>query len=161
ELDDRGNLLLRTAGGDVVEHAPVIYQESNDTRQMIAGASVLHGEQVGFAVGPYDPARPLVIDPVLSYSTYLGGSGIGSAPPPTPPTAPAHHGALTPPPATAGSAPARASPGPCQSRKKTPHRGVCAAAPPPTAFPPLVGDAFVTKLDPAGTAIVYSTYLGG
>ena len=75
-LDDQGNLVLQTAGGPVVEQAPVLYQESGGVRQSVAGQFVLEGNgQVGFAVGSYDPSQPLVIDPILSYSTYLGGSG--------------------------------------------------------------------------------------
>ena len=75
-LDGQGNLVLHTAGGDVVEHAPVVYQEIGGVRQPVSGQFVLEGDgQVGFAVGAYDHSQPLVIDPVLSYSTYLGGSG--------------------------------------------------------------------------------------
>ena len=75
-LDDQGNLVLQTAGGPVVEQAPVLYQEVGGVRQAVSGQFVLEGNgQVGFAVGSYDPSQPLVIDPILSYSTYLGGSG--------------------------------------------------------------------------------------
>src|SRR5262249_4266209 len=74
-LDGDGNLVLHTAGGDVVEHAPVVYQELGGIRQAVGGQYMLGNDgQVGFAVGAYDHSRPLVIDPVLSYSTYLGGS---------------------------------------------------------------------------------------
>ena len=73
-LDRAGNLVLHTSGGDVVEHAPVVYQEVNGQRQAVAGRYVLKGHhQVGFQVGRYDHSKPLVIDPMLSYSTYLGG----------------------------------------------------------------------------------------
>lgn len=79
-LDPAGNLVLHAAGGDVVEHAPVVYQPSGQTRQEVSGHYVvLPGNQAAFAVGHYDPARPLVIDPVLNYSTYLGGSGFDNA----------------------------------------------------------------------------------
>jgi hypothetical protein len=75
-LDDQGNLVLQTAGGPVVEHAPMLYQESGGVRQSVSGHFVLEGsDQVGFAVGSYNPTQPLVIDPTLSYSTFLGGSG--------------------------------------------------------------------------------------
>jgi hypothetical protein len=76
-LDSQGDLVLHTAGDDVIEHAPVLYQESNGVQQAVSGHYVLEGNgQVGFQVGAYDPARALVIDPVYSlvYSTYLGGS---------------------------------------------------------------------------------------
>jgi hypothetical protein len=75
-LDDQGELLLHTRGGDVTEQAPVVYQMVNGTRRTVSGRFVLEGKnQVGFHVGAYDPSRPLVIDPTLSYSTYLNGSG--------------------------------------------------------------------------------------
>ena len=52
-LDAQGNLVLHTAGGDVLEHAPVVYQETGGVRQAVAGQFVLEGDgQVGFAVGP-------------------------------------------------------------------------------------------------------------
>ena len=81
-LDSAGDLVLQTSGGKVIEQAPVAYQEMGGAKQVIAGSFVLQGSnQVGFQVGPYDHSQPLVIDPVVVYSTYLGGSGddVGSA----------------------------------------------------------------------------------
>lgn len=75
-LDSAGDLVLHTAGGDVVEQAPVVYQTIDGVKQTIAGAYVTQGtNQVGFQLGPYDHSQPLIIDPVVVYSTYLGGSG--------------------------------------------------------------------------------------
>jgi len=75
-LDSQGNLVLSTVSGNVLEHAPVVYQDVGDTRQGVAGQFVLLGhDEVGFLVGAYDASLPLTIDPVLSYSTYLGGNG--------------------------------------------------------------------------------------
>ena len=75
-LDAQGALVLRTAAGEVRWHPPVIYQEVEGNREKIAGRYVRTGpQQVGFEVVCYDASRPLVIDPVLSYSTYLGGPG--------------------------------------------------------------------------------------
>ena len=85
ELDSDGDLVLRVpapgtegAAGDegiVRLYRPRIYQETEGRRQQIAGRYVLRGpraaHRVGFEVGPYDCTKPLVIDPVLSYSTYL------------------------------------------------------------------------------------------
>jgi RHS repeat-associated protein len=75
-LDDQGNLVLGTDGPDLVEHAPVIYQDIGGEQRAVAGRYTLTGEdQVGFAVDGYDHSRPLVIDPSLSYSTFLGAGG--------------------------------------------------------------------------------------
>jgi hypothetical protein len=76
-VDPKGDLILHTANGDVRQSKPVIYQEVNGRRQEIAGRYLLSGKrQVGFKLAKYDRNRPLVIDPVLAYATYLGGSGI-------------------------------------------------------------------------------------
>jgi hypothetical protein len=66
-LDESGNLVMPVGTGEVVQHAPLIYQESGGAREMLAGKFVLRGpREIGFAVsGAYDPARALVIDPVL------------------------------------------------------------------------------------------------
>jgi hypothetical protein len=75
EIDGHGDLMLQTRAGPLRMPKPRIYQERDGVRQAIAGGYLLKGPQrVGFQVGSYDPARPLVIDPVLSYPTYLGGS---------------------------------------------------------------------------------------
>ena len=67
ELDAHGNLVLHTSGGDVVQDAPVIYQELDGVRQAVTGQFVLTGNhQVGFEIGTYDHSRTLVIDPILS-----------------------------------------------------------------------------------------------
>ncbi len=77
-LDGQGNLVLNTAAGDVTEQAPVVYQEIGGVRQAVSGSFVLEGNnQVGFQIGPYDHSQPLVIDPTLSYSSYLSGAGLG------------------------------------------------------------------------------------
>ena len=67
---------LLPRSGDVRLHAPEIYQQSGTRHQSVAGHYVLLGQNdLEFAVGAYDHSRELVIDPVLTYSTYLGGSG--------------------------------------------------------------------------------------
>jgi hypothetical protein len=137
-LDAQGNLVLHTAGGDVVEHAPILYQEKEGGRQAIFGQYVVAGKaRVGFQVGAYDTSQPLIIDPVLSYSTYLGGSrddqgqsiavdAVGNA-------------YVT---GTATSLDFPTTPGAFQSTVSG-------------------TGAFVTKLNASGSALVYSTYLGG
>ncbi len=80
EIDDAGDLVLHTAGGQVRQHKPVVYQEVRGVRKEIRGGYVLKNKNtVGFKLAGYDKARPLVIDPILSYSTYLGGNGSDSA----------------------------------------------------------------------------------
>ncbi|MBI2877536.1 MAG: SBBP repeat-containing protein, partial [Candidatus Tectomicrobia bacterium] len=139
-LDAEGNLVLHIARGEILQRAPLIYQEMNGTRERISGRYVLQGkDRVGFEVSAYDPTRPLVIDPVLAYSTYLGGSedldfGNGIA--------------------VDGPGNAYVT-GNAQSDDFPTTLG---------AWQPAYGggnsDAFVTKLAPNG-ALVYSTYLGG
>jgi Beta-propeller repeat len=74
-INPAGELVLSTASGDIRMHAPVIYQETAGVRTTVAGGYVLkEPQQVSFAVAAYDTSRPLVIDPVLVYSTYLGGN---------------------------------------------------------------------------------------
>jgi hypothetical protein len=73
EVDAAGNLVLRLAAGEVVQHAPRIYQEIDGGQRAVQGGYVVAGEEVGFQVAAYDATKPLVIDPYLVYSTFLGG----------------------------------------------------------------------------------------
>ena len=74
-VDDTGDLLLDTGDSEVRLEAPVIYQEANGRRVQIPGGyRKTGGDRVAFHLGAYDSTRPLVIDPILLYSTYLGGS---------------------------------------------------------------------------------------
>ena len=57
-------------------NAPIVYQQNGNNRQSIAGSfRQLAGNKIGFTIGDYDHRRELVIDPILTYSTYLGGGG--------------------------------------------------------------------------------------
>src|SRR6185503_14275294 len=74
EIDAQGDLILHAAGVTLRQHKPVIYQDIDGTRREIGGGyEMKRGQQIGFQVAAYDKTRPLVIDPVLSYATYLGG----------------------------------------------------------------------------------------
>jgi hypothetical protein len=136
-LDGAGNLVLHAPGGDVTWKAPVAYQEVRGARHEVGARYVLGNKgEVGFKVARYDGRRPLVIDPVLVYATYLRGNASDRA------SAIAVDGA--------GNAYVT---------------GTTCSFDFPTAGPAQGGlgggcDAFVTKLSPAG-ALVYSTYLGG
>jgi hypothetical protein len=75
-MDRQGDLILDTGSGEVRHRKAVVYQEIDGRRQEIAGRYALsEGGEVSFEIGAYDRARPLVIDPVLSYATFLGSSG--------------------------------------------------------------------------------------
>ncbi len=75
ELKD-GSLVIQGENGSVRFDAPSAYQEIDGRKQTVEGAFVLRAaNRVGFTVGAYDHSRELVIDPILNFSTYFGGSG--------------------------------------------------------------------------------------
>ena len=138
-IDARGELVLGVEGGEVRQHKPVVYQEVAGVKQEVAGRYVMKGKrQVGFRVAAYDPSRPLIIDPVLVYSTYLGGSGTDSRP---------RH--------RRGRRGQRLRDGRHGLDRFPDDRGAAQ-----TTYAGGI-DAFVTKLDATGSGLVYSTYLGG
>ena len=70
-----GELVLHTPAGELRQPAPIVYQEGDGARTVIPGAYELLGNTlIGFRLGAYDRERPLIIDPVLAYSTYLGAA---------------------------------------------------------------------------------------
>src|SRR6266540_1203473 len=76
EVNTDGALVLSLDGKEVQMHKPLVYQEVDGVKVEIQGNYLLASDnRVNFQVGVYDTTKPLVIDPVLSYSTYLGGSG--------------------------------------------------------------------------------------
>jgi hypothetical protein len=139
--------------------APRIYQYDGAVQQPIAGRFVLrHNGRVGFEVAAYDRTRTLVIDPVLSYSTYFGGTGDEACPVSARITI---AGISSPP----SGCPAVA----IDSSSNIYIAGSTASANnfPLAPAPPLQGtlagaaNVFVTKLNSAGSAVLFSTYLGG
>lgn len=158
-LDRDGNLVVTTSNGEVRQKRPQLYQEKggDGTRRTVEGRYVLKDGTVSFGVGDYDPSQPLVIDPVLTYSTYLGGSGndeatavavdhaghsfvVGSTISIDFPTTDLTH--------DSGCGP---------DGKCSPTTG----SPLPDSAVTTTYDAFVTKLAPDGSAFVSSTYIGG
>ncbi|MBK7997664.1 MAG: SBBP repeat-containing protein [Verrucomicrobia bacterium] len=74
-LDAGGNLVLKVGANELHQKKPVAYQTIAGKRRDVAVRYEISGQQtVSFALGSYDAAQPLVIDPLLSYSTYLGGA---------------------------------------------------------------------------------------
>ena len=137
KIGPRGELILDDKG-EISLNKPFVYQQRAGNRAEIAGNYVLLGKrEVGFHLGSYDASLPLVIDPVLSYSTYLGGSddsyGVGIT---------------------------------VDSSGNAYVTGSTYAYDFPTVDPYQDGnygykDVFVTKLNSSGNALLYSTYLGG
>jgi hypothetical protein len=82
-LDEKGDIVLSTPAGEIRHRKPVAYQEAGGVRKEVAAKYEIRGKhKVGFRLGAYDHTRSLVIDPVLSYSSFLGlgvGTGVGIA----------------------------------------------------------------------------------
>ncbi|MFL6352345.1 MAG: SBBP repeat-containing protein [Bryobacteraceae bacterium] len=138
EVNRQGDVVIGSTAGDVRWHAPVAYQEIDGIRRIIPCAYVRKDEKrFSFEISRYDRAKPLIIDPVLEYSTYLGGSGFdkGSA------IAVDRHGSAY----VTGTATSADFP-----TQNTSHRERKSP----------FGTSFVTKFDRLGR-LVYSTYLGG
>jgi len=136
-----GDLVVTAAGGVLAFHKPVVYQLVDGQRKAVEGCfAMLSRRTVGFRLGSYDHAKPLVIDPVLVYSTYLGGSFTDGA----------NAIAVD----TAGNAYVA-------GQTESTDLPVTPGAFQTTLNAGLAGDAFITKLNLSGTALVYSTYLGG
>ncbi len=76
EIDGSGDLVAHLPGGEVRFKKPVIYQEADGAKRPVAGGYVLKDGRVTFEIAAYDRTKPLVIDPVLAYSTYLGGTNV-------------------------------------------------------------------------------------
>lgn len=137
-LDKDENLVLDTPLGQVVHNKPFAYQEREGVKEEVAARFVINEkDEVGFMVGAYDETRPLVIDPVLIYSTYLGGFDTDEA----------------------------------QDVAVDSSGNVYITGHTKSINFPVNGsydntmngleDLFITKLDASGSAIVYSTFLGG
>jgi hypothetical protein len=137
-IDAHGDLVVRAGDAELREQAPVAYQESEGVRHPVrAGYRLAPSHTVAFDLGDYNPALPLVIDPVISYSTYLGGTAMSAV------TALAldASGNLY----AAGRT--EAIDFPVSNAIQAVNRGGV--------------DAFVFKLNAAGNTLLYATYIGG
>lgn len=72
-IDSEGNLVASIGGSEFVKSAPVVYQETGGERAEVEGAYIVDGDVVSFDIGAYDESQTLVIDPILIFSSYLGG----------------------------------------------------------------------------------------
>lgn len=149
-----GDLLVRVGEETIRQHAPITYQETKTGwREVESWYALRDGGQVGFEIGEYDRTAPLVIDPVLEYSTYLGGSGDDGT-----------YRFLG---INGSSGIAVDSAGNAYVIGTTDSANFPTANPIQGTLNPGDGqfhsdrDVFVTKINAAGTALVYSTYLGG
>ncbi len=135
-LDSAGHPVLHTAGDLVLDglrlRKPRVYQGS----RRVSGRYRLHEREATFELGAYDRSQPLVIDPVLSYSTYLGGTG-GSS----------------------GEGIAVDAAGNIYVTGPTASNGFPTANPMQGIFQGS-NDIFVAKFDPTGSTLLFSTYIG-
>jgi hypothetical protein len=140
-VDEKGDLLLRTDAGEIRQSRPVVYQQIGEARQIVPASYLIEDKkQIAFQIGNYDRSKPLVIDPTLAFSTFLGGGGNDN-----------------------GSGIALDSAGNAYITGSTVSTNFPIT---PSAFqttkPGIADvDAFVTKLNSTGTALIYSTYFGG
>ena len=139
ELNDRGELLLTIAGRLVKQEPPRVYQRLNGEARHVDGAYALVGSnELAFRLGEYDWRQPLVIDPVIDFSTYVGGSNWDYA-----------RGIAVD---NSGNA--------YVIGQTTSMNFPIAGDPVQPTFGGGV-DAFVLKLSPDSSSVVYSTFLGG
>jgi hypothetical protein len=139
-MDEGGDLLIKMQDRILRQRKPVIYQTAADgARHTIDGHYVLANGHFAFALGDYDRSRALIIDPAIVYSTYLGGSGFDLA------SAVAADGE--------GNAYIVGSTSSTDFPTEQPLQG--------STLDRNFVTAFITKFNAAGTALVYSTYLGG
>ena len=138
QIDRQGDLVVTLDGGQVCFHKPMVYQPAGAGRAPVDGRFVLKSaHEVGFEIAGVDPTRPVVIDPTLSYSTYIGGrnDNFGS-----------------------GIAVDSAGNAYVTGHTNSPD------FPTKNAFQPTLEEgyeAFVVALDPTGSTLRYATYLGG
>lgn len=150
-VDPAGNLVLSAAGGEIRQHRPSVYQEGAGGRQVVEGRYVIQSRnQVEFEIAGYDHGKPLVIDPTLTFATYLGSPGdelysISAA-------------------ASTANYPAVAVDLQGNVYVAGYNGGTPFAGKPVTPLSPSPGngdDVFVVKMNPTGTSLLYTVFFGG
>ncbi len=142
-----GDLLLETGAGTIRQHKPLVYQNisgEGGERREVASLYKLEGGKVSIALGEYDRSKELVIDPVLAYGSYIGGAAFDEG---RSIAVDAQSNAYV-----VGSA---------SSLNFPTTAGALKTANPPSTNNVQWTDAFVAKINPAGTALIYATYFGG
>jgi uncharacterized protein (TIGR03437 family) len=159
-IDAEGNLVLSAPNGPASFKKPVLYQMNGDQKTPVEGSFAVAGHEIRFRLGSYDHSRALIIDPVLSYATYLAGSStdhIGWTLGPGISAVGTSQGLAVD---SAGSVYVTGYTYSIDFPTKTPYQPA-----PPTKVagvsPGQWPSAFVTKFSPDGSSLVYSTYLGG
>jgi hypothetical protein len=138
-VDNAGNLVLTTTGAQMRLGRPLAYQEFEGVRRAISVAWDIRGsKEAGFRLGPYERSHALVIDPVIEWATYLGGSGADQA-----------------------FAIAVDRAGNSYVTGDTDSINFPTTDGSRLAIGASMTDVFVTKLHPTGQALVYSVYIGG
>ena len=144
-LEPGGDLALRAGARRLVLRAPVAYQEASGARRAVESRFAARGPaRFGFALGAHDPSLPLVVDPVLELSTYAGGNRLDTARA----VVVDDDGSVV----VAGTSESNdfpTTPGAFQEEYAGANDDFER------------GDAFVMKLAPGGTSLVWATYLGG
>jgi hypothetical protein len=138
-LSPAGDLKMDSAAGKLTAKKPAVYQAQGGQRKPVDGKFVRReGNKIGVELGNYDPTKPLVIDPILDFSSYLGGSGDEEA-----------------------NAIAVDSQGFSYVAGDTTSVDFPTSGTSLSSAPNGTTISFVTKMNQTGTALVYSTYLGG
>lgn len=139
-LEADGSLLVTSATDSVRFHAPRIYQQRDAQQVEVAGGFQLEGNRLTFRVGDHDRDLPLIIDPILTYSTYLAGSssetGVDIAVD------------------ASGNAYVTGTTYSSDFPAVNAYQSTCNSCPNGSTV-------FITKVNPTGSSIVFSTYLGG
>jgi len=140
-INENGDLLIRVTGGELRQHKPIVYQEIDGQKVQVAARYVLKRKtEVTFEIGAFDRSKVLLIDPQLTYSSYLGGNQDDYA----------ENIALDGTGNIYVSGMTRSTNFPIANAFQSSHGGG-------SDF----WDAYITKLDPTGSTLIYSTYLGG